>query len=192
VTVADGSSANSTITVTPAGGYTGTVLLSFDTSNDNDLQNLCYEFSNTDNSGDGEVVITSATAVATQLTLDTNAADCATDLAAQKSGKKAFHNRHAVKASNNSNGGMKTAPAAMAFAGLLLAGFLGRYSRKFRGLACLLVLAAVGLVVSACGGNGSNSISNPPKGTYTITVTGQDSTSATIPSATTSFTFNIQ
>ena len=193
LTVSQGSSGTETITVKPAGGYTGTVLLSFDTSNDNALQNLCYEFSNTDNSGDGEVVITSATAVATQLTLDTNAADCLSTEAAQKHGKIAFRNRHSARASNaNGNDGMKTAPAAIAFAGLLLAGFLGRHSRKFRGLACILALAFIGLAVSACGGNGSNTISNPPKGTYTITVTGQDSTSATIPSATTNFTFTIQ
>jgi len=41
LTVAQGSSANEAITVTPAGGYTGTVGLSFDTSNDSALQNLC-------------------------------------------------------------------------------------------------------------------------------------------------------
>ncbi|MGA8727658.1 MAG: protease pro-enzyme activation domain-containing protein, partial [Terracidiphilus sp.] len=77
VSVSQGSSGTSTITVTPAGGYTGTVLLNFDTSNDNALANLCYSFTNTLSNGDGSVAVTSATtAVTTQLTLDTNASDC--------------------------------------------------------------------------------------------------------------------
>jgi disulfide bond formation protein DsbB len=63
---------------------------------------------------------------------------------------------------------------------LLLAGFLGRSSRKLRGLAAIVGLLALGLGLSACGGSSSVTVSNPPKGTYTITVTGQDSTAATI------------
>ena len=43
------------------------------------------------------------------------------------------------------------------------------------------------LALSACGGSSSSSttVPDPPKGTYTITVTGQDSTTATIKSITT-------
>ena len=131
----------------------------------------------------------------TQLQLDTNAADCATTAAVRKSGKQSLRSLHGVKTSNNSpeKGGIKTAPATIAFAGLFLAGFLGRYSRKFRFVAGVIALVAIGLAVSACGGgSSSNTVSDPPKGTYTITLTGQDSTSATIPTATTTFTFTIQ
>lgn len=87
---------------------------------------------------------------------------------------------------------MTTAAAGMAFAGLLLAGFLGRSSRKLRGLACLLVLTAIGLAVTACGGSSSNTVSNPPKGTYTVTLTGADTSSTSVPQASTTFTFTIQ
>jgi hypothetical protein len=81
---------------------------------------------------------------------------------------------------------------AVAFAGLLLVGFMGRYSRKFSALAGLVALVAIGLTVSACGGGSSNTtVPNPPKGTYTATVTGQDSVTATI-TGTTTFTFVIQ
>jgi disulfide bond formation protein DsbB len=83
-------------------------------------------------------------------------------------------------------------PFSVAFAGLLLAGFLGRRSRKLRGIAGLIVLAAVGLALTACSSNAtlSTTVSNPPKGTYTITVTGQDQTTASI-EATSAFTFVI-
>jgi subtilase family serine protease len=187
VTVAQGSSGTSTITVTPAGGYTGTVYLTFDTSNDNALTNLCYSFTNTLSNGDGSVAVTGTSAATTQLSLDTNAVDCVSgDIA--KSGKQPMHRLGPVKTSSNKN--PNPAPLAVAFAGLLLAGFMGRSSRKLRSLASVIGLLAIGLAVSACGGGVSNSVSDPPKGTYTITVTGQDSTTATI-TAQTTFTLTI-
>jgi hypothetical protein len=189
ITVAQGKSGTSTITITPAGGYTGTVDLSFDTSNDNSLANLCWAFTNTSTSGVGTASITSAAAVTTSLTLDTNASDCSTGAAQRTGGKQPLHMLRGVNTSRNS--GTNPVPGAAAFAGLLLAGFLGRYSRKFRATAGVIALVAVGLAISGCN-SVSGGVSNPPKGTYTITVTGQDSSSATIPSATTKFTFVIQ
>jgi len=198
VTVAQGSTGTSTITVTPSGGYTGTVLLSFDTSNDSALANLCFGFTDTLTSGDGSVSVTGATAVTTQLQLDTNASDCLTAAAVRKTGKHSFRSLRGATGVSSVTGGPgspasdgKTAPATVAFAGLLLAGLLGRYSKKFRSLAGVIALVAIGLAVSACGSGGSNTISDPPKGSYTITVTGQDSTNAAIPTETTRFTFVI-
>jgi hypothetical protein len=175
LTVAQGSSGNETVTVTPAGGYTGTVDLSFDTSNDTALQNLCYNWTNFNAStGDGTVAITGTTAGTSTLTLDANASDCATTGAIQKSGKHPLSTLHARNTAKNSGG--NPLPLTVAFAGLLLVGFMGRSSRRLRGLAGLIVLAAVGLAVSACGGGVvSTPDSNPPTGTYTITVSGQDS-----------------
>jgi hypothetical protein len=59
-------------------------------------------------------------------------------------------------------------------------------------MAGVIALVAVGLAVSACGGNsnGSTTIPNPPPGTYTIDLTATDSVTSTI-TATTSFTFTI-
>ncbi|MFC5862995.1 protease pro-enzyme activation domain-containing protein [Acidicapsa dinghuensis] len=193
LSVSQGSSGASTITITPAGGYTGTVYLTFDTSNDSALQNLCYEFTDTLSNGDGSVSVSSATTpVTTQLTLDTNATDCVTTEAIGSPGKHVLRrlSSHHNLSSNNRNNPGKTAPLTLAFAGLLFAGFLGRSSRKLRSIAGVIALVAIGLGISACGGNSSNTISNPPKGTYTVTVTGQDSVSATITGSTT-FTFTI-
>ena len=200
LTVAQGSTGTETLTITPAGGYTGTVLLSFDTSNDTALENLCYGFTNQLTSGGGSVSVTGTTAVTTQLQFDTNAADCLSAAVISRTGKHSFRTllgkpaQHSVAAGSNgpASGDGKTAPAAVAFAGLLLAGMLGRYSKKFRSLAGVIALVAIGLAVSACGSGGNTTtISDPPKGTYTVTVTAQDSTNAAIPTVTQTFTFVI-
>jgi hypothetical protein len=194
VTVTQGNQGSSTITVTPKSGYTGTVELTFDTSNDSALQNLCAGFTNADSSGNGTVTVSSAAPVATQLLLDTNASDCLAG-AMRKPGLVPLRSLKGVKVSSKGNApGSESphrAPAGLAFAGLLLAGFLGRYARRFRAMAGVVAVIAVGFGISACG-SVSNNISNPPTGTYTVTVTGQDSASATIPTASTSFTFKIQ
>jgi subtilase family serine protease len=195
LTVSQGTTGNETINITPGSGYTGTVDLTFDagTSGDNALQNLCYEFTNTNSAGIGTVAISGTAAVSTQLQLDTNVSDCLSNAAISKTGMRPMSTLiHRTTAKNT--GGHPTrnpVPFSVAFAGLLLAGFLGRRSRKLRGLAALIVLAAMGLALSACNNtNGNLNPSDPPKGTYTITVTGQDSATASI-EATSTFTFVI-
>jgi subtilase family serine protease len=192
VSVAQGATGTSTISVTPAGGYTGTVNVTLTgSSNNTALENLCYEFSN--GTGTGTAVITGTAAATTQLQLDTNAADCATEAAVAKTGKHSIRNLLQGHASNTPTGdGIKTAPATIAFAGLMLAGFLGRFSKKFRSLSGVIVLVAIGFAISACGGSSTTTISDPPAGTYTLDVQGQDSSSATIPTETTTVTLTIQ
>lgn len=193
LTVAQGSSGTETITVTPSGGYTGTVGLTFDTSNDSALQNLCWLWGNQNSAGNGDVSITGAAAVTTTLILDADAADCATGAAVQKTGMHPFKTMHPPAVATNTvkyTPKGSPVPLTVAFAGLLLVGFMGRASRKLRGLAAILLLAAVGLVVTACGGVVNTAFSNPPTGTYTVTVTGQDTVTSTI-TGTTTFTFVI-
>jgi subtilase family serine protease len=189
LTVSRGSTGNETITITPAGGYTGTVLLTFQTSNNSTLANLCYEFTTTLSNGDGSVSVTGTSAVPTTLTFDTNASDCVSS-SAQKPTGSALHRLGGVKTATNN--GPNPVPLTVALGGLLLAGFLGRSSRKFHTVAGLIALLAVGLAVSACGGGSSSSTAptDPPKGTYTVTVTGTDSGTSTITN-TTKFTFVI-
>jgi hypothetical protein len=193
VSVSQGSSGSSTITVTPAGGYTGTVDLSFDTSNDSALANLCYSFTTTLSNGDGTVVVSGTTAATTQLSLDTNASDCAALV--KGTGNHAYkwlNASHHASRGGMPKPGTRSLPAGIAFAGLLVAGFLARGSRRLRSLACIIGLAAIGMALTACGSSStSTTVSNPPKGSYTVTVTGTDSSTSTITNTTTfNFTIN--
>ena len=190
--VTQGSNGNETITIVPSGGYTGTVLLTLNSSNNTALANLCYQFTTTLNNGDGSVVVSGTSPVTTTLNFNTLPSSCG--LVVPNKGNPQWHRLGGVKTARNNP--VNPAPMAVAFAGLLLVGFLGRYSRKFGAMAALFVMLAVGLTLSACGGGGGGTgttvTPDPAKGTYTITVTGQDSTSSTIPVATTTFTFVIQ
>jgi hypothetical protein len=200
LSVKRGSSGASTITVTPSGGYIGTVDITFDTNADSTLANLCYSFTTMTNNGDGTVQVSDATAVATQLTFDTNAADCASSAAVSATGMhqlKSLHgtaNLHAHITGPTKPGqtpGRNPLPAGMAFAGLVLMGLLGRKSRVLRNIACVAALAVAGFALSACSNSTTNSVSDPPKGAYTVTVTGTDTSTATL-TANTSFSFTIQ
>lgn len=184
-----GSTATSTVTITPAGGYAGTVLLNIDFgSADATLGNLCYSFTSMDNNGNGIVQVAAGTAATTALSLDTNANDCGSPTTGMKPGQHPMM-RFRKNATHASNQPKANLPAGLAFAGLLLAGFLGRHSRKLRNLSCVIALVAIGFALSACGSSSSGN-SDPPKGTYTGTVTGTDSTTSTITSST-NFTFTI-
>ncbi|MGH9476186.1 MAG: protease pro-enzyme activation domain-containing protein [Terriglobales bacterium] len=193
LTVASGNSGTSTITVTPAGGYTGTVLLNMSTASATALANLCYEFANQDNSGDGVVTVGGTAAVTTQLTLDTNAADCGAAASKNATGKRALRSLQSLHSARRpGNAGMTPMLMLLGLAGLLpMCIFAGGFRRR-RVWAGLILLLVVGLSAAGCGGGSStNSTGNPGSGTYTITVTGQDSATPTI-TATTQLTFTIQ
>lgn len=178
--ISRGSKGTENLTITPADGYTGTVNLSFATSNDAALANLCV-YAGTGLSSSGSASITGTTPLSAQIDIDTNASSCAAT-GASKPGTRAMHRLDTGKTSKNNPS--SPAPLAITLAGLFLAGCLGRSSRKLRGLAAIVGLLALGLGLSACGGGGSSSsgVSNPPKGTYTITINGTDSTSTSITS----------
>jgi subtilase family serine protease len=178
ITVARGSAGTSTITVTPKSGYTGTVQFSLSTTS-TDIQNdTCFVLNNATVSG--------TAAVTESLTIDTSAANCLATGAVRKGQQRMTRVSNTTAGLSGTRGQVA---AAAIFAGLLMAGFLGRYSRKLRVLAGVIVLATLGVALSGCGGS-SNSVSNAPKGTYTLTLTGTDSSSATI-TATTTFTLTI-
>ncbi len=197
VTVTQDSSGVANLTVTPGSSYSGTVNLSFAISGGSSSTSICYGFSNILANGDGTVTIApNQGAVATQLILDTKASDCAAAIP----GAGSNHQMYAMPHANPVNNGISSTkpnktlpvPAGIAFAGLLLVGFLGRYSRKFSAMAGLVALLAVGLAVSACGGGSTTPITptTPTATNYTITVTGTDSASSAI-TASTTFTFTV-
>ena len=169
LTVSQGSTGTSTITVTPANGYTGTV--SFAVSSATAVSNLCAI-------SVGSAMVSSATPATATLTIGTSASTCVTTGA-----------RHglAMTTSAPASGSRMT----FAYAGLLplfcLAG-LGRRRRAWRLAALSLCMLSGALWLSGCGSN-SSSANAAPKGAYTLTVTGTDNT-AHLTSSTT-FTLTI-
>lgn len=195
LTVSRGSSGTETISITPAGGYTGTVNLTYTTSNSTALANLCV-YTGTGLNSSGGVVVSGTTAVSGQLSFDTQASDCATSTGGVvKAGMRPLLPKTAKGMASRGPAPVPSPnrlPLGVAFAGLLAAGFIGRYAKKLRSLAAVIALAAIGLGMTACGGGSSSTstVSNPPKGTYTITIQGADSVTTTN-TATATFTLTI-
>lgn len=196
LTVKRGSQQSESLTLTPKDGYTGTVNLGYATSNDTSLANLCVLVGTGLNS-DGSATVGSATPVTGKITIDTNAADCAssptTGGVLKGRGLKVLPRIKGTAAAISGRdlpGMPKPLPPEIAIAGLVLAGWLGRRSRKLRQLSCGIALVSIGLVLSACGGTSGSTVPDPPKGTYTITFTGTDSANTSLTSSS-SFTLVI-
>jgi hypothetical protein len=193
-----GGSGSTTVTVTPSGGYTGTVDLSLSTSSTYLHDYACYDIL--------DATVSGTSAVSETLTLYTGTANCSS--ASVRSGKMhTFHNAKTAKISSNSMLPI-TAPV-LGSTGLLLAGFIGWRFRRIRALSCMLALAALGFVLSGCGGSSSSSSSKSfslsvspstvtvsagtsgiPTGSYTLTIDGQDSSDSSL-TATASMTLVI-
>ena len=185
-----GGSGSTTVTVTPSGGYTGTVALSLYTSSTY-LQNYaCYDISN--------ATVSSSSAVSSTLALYTGSANCSS--ASIRNGKsRAFRTLNNQASSNQI---LPVAKGAFVSLGCLVAGLVGWRSRRLRGFAFVFVLVFLGLAVSGCGGSSSNSkgftvsvspstvtvsagTSGIPTGTYSLQITGQDSSNSSQTASTT-------
>jgi hypothetical protein len=186
------------VTVTPSGGYTGTVDLSLSTSSTYLQDYACYDIS--------DAAVSGASAVSKTLTLYTGTANCSS--ASVQSGKvHAFHSAKTSKISSNPM--LPITAAAFGSLGLLLAGIVGWRFRRIRALSYMLALVALGFVLSGCGGSSSSSSSKGfslsvspstvtvsagtsgiPTGSYTLTIDGQDSSDSSL-TATTSMTLVI-
>ncbi len=156
-TISPGQTASFTFSVTPAGGYTGTVKFSCGTL----PSEASCAFS------PSSVSITGGTAGSTKLTISTTASTTASN-----------------KAPANPFGPWSTAGGTV-LAGIVGLAFgprrTRRWNRMLRALLCVALLAAVWLPLAGCGGGGNNGGggggSNPgtPSGTYTVSVTAADS-----------------
>jgi len=173
VSVMAGATGTSTVTVTPSGGYTGTVNWGMITAVPT-LSNGCYVISS--------VAVPGTAAVTTTLTVLTNAAQCPTASAAVSGhGRQRFLPGSGgiaeVSAARKTPFG--SVPVGVALAGLLTVGFFGRRVRGVRLLMVASLFAVLGLGVSGCG---SSMTPQPPgpatqnvaAGVYTLTLTGTD------------------
>jgi subtilase family serine protease len=181
VTVAQGSSATSAVTLTPTGGFTGAVTLSV--SAPSSLTNACFTYVNPSVSSSGTVTNGS-------ITVNTSESACTT------TGNK---RTAAGAATSDGHSGLSFARAAsgVALASLILTGFPGLRRRRWPALSAILFLAGLAMAVSGCGSSSGTTSSSStttssttaPQGTYTLTVTGTDT--AVNLSATTTLTLTV-
>jgi subtilase family serine protease len=182
VTVAAGSSGTSTVTITPANGYTGTVDWSAVTSVPT-LLDGCYSIANTAVSGTAPVTAT--------LTIYTDSSQCTTAATSSSVVTANVKRRFSVRAPAAGVSAVTPAkapfgpvPMGVAFAGLLAVGFIGRRSRGVRLLMVAGLFAVLGLGMSGCGGSSSSTTSgsgtDATAGVYDLTLTGTDSANSAI------------
>ncbi len=165
VTVAQGATGTSTITVSPT-GYTGTV--NWQIASNQSLANGCYSIAST--------AITGTAAVTQALTLYTASSQCTTASVTTGTGRRLFVSASTQQVASNAHW------TAMLAGGFLFCGLLGFRTRRLRGYAAtaaLLLVAAGGI---GCGGTSgtrvstaSSTSSDVAQGTYMLTVTGTDS-----------------
>jgi subtilase family serine protease len=182
-TSGSGGSGSSTVTVTPSGGFTGTVDLSLSTTNSYLQQYACYDLSS--------VNVTSTSSVSQTLTIYLGTTYC--ENAQLKSHVHRFESATLGSAFNFTSP-HGSSSSTMTLAGILTIGLLGLRRRRIRRV-CLLLLGIVsGVHLVGCGSGGSSSSKNfavavspstmtisagtssVPTGTYSITVTGSSST----------------
>jgi hypothetical protein len=164
LTIAAGSSGTSSVTVTPANGYTGSISWNVTTSSST-LTNACYVIANTTVSG--------STAVTATLTIYTSASDCSGRASTGTLDRKV--RSLGSRSSNLPQIPWSDSAGEVAALGLLLAGVLGYRRTPMRLLVALVAISAAGLVLAGCGTVSSAvPADNAPKGTYTLTLTGTD------------------
>ena len=175
--IAPGAVGTSAITLTPEGGFTGSV--AFTVTSPANLANVCFQ-------AIPSATVSGSTPVSATLTIDTNDRSCQS---------AAIRTRLQARADRDRSGsGPEIETGSILLSFILLGGPALRRRRAFWLAALLVIGLSAGLV--GCGGSTSpnpstatTSAATAP-GTYTITVTGTDS-AANLTSST-SFTLTIQ
>jgi len=195
VTVSQGSSGTSTITVTSKNSYAGKVGFTLSTTSSSLEDYGCYDVS--------DVSVSANSTAATTLTLYTSESSCSSSSSVKRGTRHMF-----VKAGTGStasskpdSGSNKTLPiSAAAFGCLLLFGIRKRAATLRAVLGCLVLLGILGLATGCSGGSSSGSSGSGSSsstaddvatGTYTLTLYGEDTSNSSI-AASTTFTLTVQ
>jgi hypothetical protein len=184
VSVAAGNSAASMVTITPQNGYTGTI--AWTVSSSPSFSNGCFSLPNATVSG--------TSAVVAMLAVNTTSSVCPAPAIIGPAGS--MHSSlgpspNAYSKDPRPLSALRVTQGGMAMAGLLFLWLLGKRLRMLEAFAGICLLAAIGFAASGCAGTGSSapppSSSTPmaAKGTYTVTVVGTDTASASITASTT-------
>jgi subtilase family serine protease len=177
-TIVAGSVGASTITINPQEGYTGSI--SWSVTSRPAFTNGCFSIVTAN--------VTGTTAVNTPLTLNTSSTACGGAARLHLPGTAAAPTVASRNSVRQGSSPFRGPALGLAVGGLALAGvFVGR--GKSRGLAGMFLLAALTLVLPACGGGsssgGGGGAKNVAAGTYTFTVIGTDTTTPSLSGSTT-------
>jgi len=185
VTVSQGNSGDSTITVTSQSSYAGTVGFTLSTTSTSLQQNGCYKAANV-------AVVANNTATGT-LTIYTAKSACSSG--SIRNGMRFFGNagtKPFVAQSPPISRREIPISSVIALAGLLLLGIHKHGGWIRAGLSCVFLIGILG-VATSCGGtdNGGSNNNDVAKGTYTLTLDGADTSNSSI-AASASFTLTVQ
>ncbi len=182
ISVAQGSSGPSTVTLTSQNSYAGTVSFGISTASASLQQYGCYTIANT--------ALTAGGTATSTLTLYTSLSACNALKGSNSSGVHSFLAGSGNIASSQHQPPFRgTLPlGGAAFAGLLFLGFRRVRRHAWMLMSCLLLVAVVGLS-TGCGNSSGTSTSTSStgststdvaKGTYTLTLTGTDTVNTSI------------
>jgi hypothetical protein len=172
ITVAAGSSATSTVTVTPKGGYTGTV--NWTLASSASLSNACYSISS--------LRVTSSSPATTNLTIYTSTSACNGGSSQGAQGR-----RQLALITAPGVGGSVSFAATVGFLTMFGLPLLRRRKRRSVPLLLSITFALTCLLagLAGCGSTSQTSTaSNAAKGTYALTLTGTDGSSSSITAST--------
>ena len=147
----------------------------------------------------GSAAVTGTSAAVATITVNTTSTTCTTSTQPLVKGTGTSAAAHSpVQPGNHAPGEL---PAGIAMAGLLAIGFAGRRSRLLRGAIAVAVLAIAGFGLAGCGGGGTatgvvggtgggttTTTGTATKGTYNVTVFGEDASTGLQESTTFSLT----
>jgi subtilase family serine protease len=185
LTIANGGTGSTQVTVTPAGGYSGRVVWSLASSGTTGSLTACYGIGSPPVSGTST----------TTLTIGVGSA-CSSPSLAERRNLRPLNPRASLK--SESLPPWHNASGIAVYAGLLICGSLMGRKRRTRlpFLLAIALLTFVGVGLTGCGGGNSSSGSSssgggsgttPPSNTtnYTVTLTGTDSVNNSITASTT-------
>jgi subtilase family serine protease len=183
LTIANGSTGTTQVTVTPTGGYSGRIVWSLSTSSNSGSLTACF--------GIGSPAVNGASM--TTLTIGVGSA-CSSALPAERSNLRPLDSRASLKDEHPSRS--RDTSSTKVFATLLLCGTLLGLRRKTRLplLLAIILLMVTGGSLTGCGGsnNGNGTTTTPPPTatSYTLTLKGMDSVNTAI-TASTTFTLTV-
>jgi subtilase family serine protease len=174
LTIANGKSGSTQVTVTPSGGYNGRLVWSLTATGNTANLSACYTIAS----------LPVNNVSTTQLTLGVGTA-CNSASPARREDLLPLDTRRSL-AKNTPQAHWRSTPAAALYASLLICGLFARRRRRITLLLALVSLTSIGVGLTGCGGSsggGGNNTTPPPTATsttYNLTLTGKDSVNTTI------------